>query len=111
MRVNRDTGFDSTPCHRSARWEWYRATDVLCSANRFTHMHIARDKETHTAGFFWSVDRRGSPPIGVHLRTAVILSAAKDLSLGRVQILRCAQDDSAGLRMTDGVVAPVGESQ
>ena len=27
----------------------------------------------------------------------VILSAAKDLSLGRAQILRCAQDDSEGM--------------
>ena len=32
-------------------------------------------------------------PIGVNLSTAVILSAAKDLLLGRAQILRCAQYD------------------
>jgi hypothetical protein len=32
-------------------------------------------------------------PRGANVRTAVILSAAKDLSPGRAQILRCAQDD------------------
>ncbi|TMD63276.1 MAG: hypothetical protein E6I91_13400 [Chloroflexi bacterium] len=32
-------------------------------------------------------------PIGVPFRPAVILSTAKDLFLGRAQILRCAQDD------------------
>ena len=32
--------------------------------------------------------------IGVHLNMAVILSEAKDLWLGRAQILRCAQDDN-----------------
>ena len=52
MHVNRDTGFDSTPCHRSARWEWYQATDVPCSANWFirqAHLPTARDKETNDA--------------------------------------------------------------
>src|SRR6266567_8587840 len=45
------------------------------------------------------VARAGASPIGVHLSTAVILnaivilSAAKDLTFGRAQILRCAQDD------------------
>ena len=32
-------------------------------------------------------------PRGSNVSTAVILSAAKDLSLGPAQILRCAQDD------------------
>jgi hypothetical protein len=36
----------------------------------------------------------GASPIGVNFSTAVILSAAKDLSWNTVQILRCAQDDS-----------------
>ena len=52
MRVNQDTGFDSTPCHPSVRWKWYQATDVPWSANSFTRkarLHTARDKETNDA--------------------------------------------------------------
>jgi len=47
------------------------------------------------------VPRQGVPR-GVNFRTAVILSAAKDRRFAQREILRCAQDDSAALRMTDG---------
>ncbi len=45
------------------------------------------------------VHGRGTP-MGGNFRTAVILSGAKDLRSARGEILRCAQDDSAPLRIT-----------
>jgi len=50
--------------------------------------------------------QKGLHPIGVHISTAVILSAAKDLWLER------RADPKLALRMTDdGQGDPVGESQ
>jgi len=52
--------------------------------------------------FFPSLDDREGPYTGRFFETrrspeAVILSAAKDLSPGTTQILRCAQDDTSHL--------------
>ncbi len=47
---------------------------------------------------YFVLTREGASPIDMNLSTTVILSAAKDLSPGRAQILRCAQDDRWGER-------------
>src|SRR2546425_12669387 len=62
-------------------------TDSRRPANRYA--------KRYTEGTIGSASCQAIPIVYRHLEIRpVILSAAKDLSLGRAQILRCAQDDS-----------------